>query len=247
MHRRLLFGAFFFSFLIVLPLAASADSVRIDEATLQKGYTLDAMESAIRVGVWPGVIHEPVEVKAVEIPPIAPEQLPEGYRVMSPFYQVSISSLADPSKPMIVDKPYTIAIRVPVENAWAKDVWLYDNAKKEWVIMPSTMDLKRGETRAWIHHSFLWVVALERETAVEGIGSWYADRRDDSAASNDFPIGSTLRVTEKETGASTDVVVRSTGPFVPGRVIDLAKTAFAKLKSVRAGVGEFKVELISLP
>ncbi len=78
--------------------------------------------------------------------------------------------------------------------------------------------------------------------AVEGVGSWFAHRQPDTAASNDFPMGSKLRVTDLDTKKSVDVTVRSRGPFVRGRVIDLAKPAFQKLRSARAGIARMRVE-----
>lgn len=64
-----------------------------------------------------------------------------------------------------------------------------------------------------------------------------------TAASKVLPLGSTATVTNLETGQSVDVKINDRGPFVPGRVIDLSKSAAAAIDLERAnGLAPVKVE-----
>lgn len=78
-----------------------------------------------------------------------------------------------------------------------------------------------------------------------GAASWYAWTGTMAAANPWLPKGSYVRVTNLENGKSVVVVINDRGPFVPGRIIDLDKVAFAKIASVGAGVINVKVEEIT--
>lgn len=75
-----------------------------------------------------------------------------------------------------------------------------------------------------------------------GGASWYAWTGTMAAANPWLPKGSYVKVTNTENGKSVIVVINDRGPFVPGRIIDLDKVAFAKIASVGAGVINVKME-----
>ncbi len=77
-----------------------------------------------------------------------------------------------------------------------------------------------------------------------GGASWYAWTGTMAAANPWLPKGSYVKVTNLENGKSVIVVINDRGPFVPGRIIDLDKVAFAKIASVGAGVINVKMEEI---
>ncbi len=78
-----------------------------------------------------------------------------------------------------------------------------------------------------------------------GAASWYAWTGTMAAANPWLPKGSFVKVTNTENGKSVIVVINDRGPFVPGRIIDLDKVAFAKIASVGAGVINVKMEEIT--
>ncbi|EKD76410.1 MAG: Rare lipoprotein A [uncultured bacterium] len=78
-------------------------------------------------------------------------------------------------------------------------------------------------------------------TVVQGTASWYDWT---GAACNAFPIGSIIRVTNVATGASVESEVVSTGPFIPGRVVDLPREQFSQIADLSAGLAEVTVERI---
>ncbi len=77
-----------------------------------------------------------------------------------------------------------------------------------------------------------------------GGASWYAWTGTMAAANPWLPKGSYVKVTNTENGKSVIVVINDRGPFVPGRIIDLDKVAFAKIASIGAGVINVKMEEI---
>ncbi len=76
-----------------------------------------------------------------------------------------------------------------------------------------------------------------------GIGSWYNFIPGDFCASTAFKKGTKLLVTNLENGRQLVVTVNDYGP-VNSRIIDLEKTAFAKLAPPSKGVIKVKVEEI---
>ena len=65
-----------------------------------------------------------------------------------------------------------------------------------------------------------------------------------TAAHKLLPMNTTVRVTNLRTGRSIHVRINDRGPFIPGRVIDLSKTAAARLGILAAGTGRVRVEAI---
>jgi len=78
-----------------------------------------------------------------------------------------------------------------------------------------------------------------------GGSSWYAYTGTMSAANPWLPKGSFVKVTNIANGKSVIVKINDRGPFVPGRIIDLDKVAFAKIASIGAGVITVKMEEIT--
>ena len=78
-----------------------------------------------------------------------------------------------------------------------------------------------------------------------GASSWYAFRGGLFAANPWLPMGSYVRVTNKDNGKSVIVQINDRGPFGNGRIIDLDKVAFAQIASLGAGVANVKVEAIT--
>lgn len=74
------------------------------------------------------------------------------------------------------------------------------------------------------------------------------DPLDDNAASKTLPLGTKARVTNLETGQSTEVTIQDRGPFVKGRIVDLtpAKAEEIGLTS-KKGVAKVEVVPIEVP
>lgn len=65
-----------------------------------------------------------------------------------------------------------------------------------------------------------------------------------TAASRNLPIGSTVKVTNPDTGRSVNVRINDRGPFVHGRSLDLSKRAAEDIGIVHKGVARVKVKRV---
>lgn len=74
-----------------------------------------------------------------------------------------------------------------------------------------------------------------------GKASWY-DTIPGTCAHTTASRGTTVYVTNLQTGASTTCRVADYGPQVPGRVIDLSRTTFSELADPRQGVMSVSVD-----
>ena len=74
------------------------------------------------------------------------------------------------------------------------------------------------------------------------------DPHDDNAASKTLPLGTKARVTNLETGKSTEVTIQDRGPHVKGRIVDLSP---AKAKEIgltsKKGLAKVEVAPIEVP
>lgn len=76
-----------------------------------------------------------------------------------------------------------------------------------------------------------------------GTASWYDSPLGGyTAAHRTLPRGTVVRVVNVANGRSVEVRVNDRGPFVPGRVIDLNRAAFAELAAPARGVVQVRIE-----
>ena len=68
------------------------------------------------------------------------------------------------------------------------------------------------------------------------------DPRDDNAASKTLPLGTTAKVTNRETGQSAVVTIQDRGPYVKGRIVDLSPSTAQKV-GITPDDGVAKVEV----
>lgn len=68
-----------------------------------------------------------------------------------------------------------------------------------------------------------------------------------TAAHKTLPIGSTVRVTNLQTGQSALVRITDRGPFYPGRVLDLSEIAAKQIGLYKLGIAEVRLEAFSHP
>jgi peptidoglycan lytic transglycosylase len=97
-----------------------------------------------------------------------------------------------------------------------------------------------------------------RET---GVASWYGKQFHGRPTANGeiynmygltaahrlMPLGTVVRVTDRENGRSVTVKVNDRGPFVHGRILDLSYGAAKHLGMVEDGTAPVAIEVIALP
>jgi rare lipoprotein A len=67
------------------------------------------------------------------------------------------------------------------------------------------------------------------------------------AASRSLPLGTVARVKNRQSGQETTVKVEDRGPYVPGRILDVAPRAADDLGMRRQGVAPVVVEPVAVP
>lgn len=65
-----------------------------------------------------------------------------------------------------------------------------------------------------------------------------------TAAHRHMPFGAKVKVTNRKNGKSVIVKINDRGPFVKGRIIDLSKSAFARIGNTADGLLDVKIEVI---
>lgn len=75
-----------------------------------------------------------------------------------------------------------------------------------------------------------------------GKASWYVAAAPGTCAHRTIPKGSRVRVTHLGSGRSVICTVADRGPYVDGRVVDLAEVDFAQLTGSHEGVVDVKIE-----
>lgn len=94
-----------------------------------------------------------------------------------------------------------------------------------------------------------------------GRASWYADglssikvktnaeyqEQNLTAAHKELPFGTLVRVKNLKNGKTVMVVINDRGPYMPGRIVDLSKTAFAQIAPSNIGVIPVEIEVLSPP
>ncbi|ALI99125.1 septal ring lytic transglycosylase RlpA family protein [Rufibacter tibetensis] len=65
-----------------------------------------------------------------------------------------------------------------------------------------------------------------------------------TAAHKKLPFGTKVKVTNPRNGRSVKVMITDRGPFAPGRIIDLSKSAARKLDMEKSGVVPVQMKVI---
>lgn len=248
MKRALIVLAFVFGMTLANSVSAEEEHstrIRFSAEAIEKGYTVRAPEDAMMVGVWPGVLNFPVTVEVKYVPPTS-YPMPDNMTLVSDIWVYDVLKADITIKdPIVLSKPVSFALKYNSANLYRKRIFFWNSIDERWDPLPSKMYPDEKTVRGWFVLPYAPLAVFEDTNAVEGKSSWFRHSLADTAASNDFPIGSRLRITSLENGNSVEVVVRSTGPFVPGRVVDIERRAFEMLKPAWQGVGWVRVELIS--
>ena len=65
-----------------------------------------------------------------------------------------------------------------------------------------------------------------------------------TAAHRSLPFGTHLKVTDRHTHRTVDVVVNDRGPFTRGRVLDLSLAAAKQLQMIKRGLARVDAEIV---
>jgi rare lipoprotein A len=95
--------------------------------------------------------------------------------------------------------------------------------------------------------------------AEEGVASWYEIKCNGgthtasgiplnnnamTAAHKTLKMGTKVQVTSLDTGKSVTVTITDRGPYIKGRIIDLTKGAFSKIRNTHKGLTKVKIKIL---
>lgn len=214
----------------------------LDEITVkQRGYTIDKPDGKMRMAIYPTVLPSEamVTLKTAESQNLPS---PAGLTRVSDIMEYDI--VTDPI--VIFQKDVVIVLSFNSTNQYTKRLYFWDDNLHTWRPLTSLSNYTDHWTRGYIHLPYARVAVFEEKTSIEGYASWYRSASHPyGAASNDFPMGSKVRVLNLDNGRSTTVEIVSTGPWAPGRVIDLTSDAFADLAPLSTGTAKVHLEAVN--
>ncbi|MBI4250491.1 hypothetical protein HY622_02785 [Candidatus Uhrbacteria bacterium] len=124
-------------------------------------------------------------------------------------------------------------------------VYYWRKTKKEWKALPTEMNRAMRTVTADVPYATAIVSVFADEIiSREGIVSWYRHKKYPyGSATNLYPTGTKLTVTNLDNGKAVDVIVTSTWTNTDDkRILDLVSTAFEKIANLRTGLIWARIE-----
>ncbi len=227
---------FFLAFLCTPGLAlaaASSASVRITQPSI-----LSDCAQAVRNSIVP-VNTVVTTVDALLQQSFFP--LEKGMIALSPVCEFSFPDAGAPqARPKVVTLTFSHAY-----TPYRPRIYEWSVSVNKWRALPTVMDRTIRTVSVDLEkNSVILAVFADGTDTYEGTASWYAHKRYPAgAATNLFPIGTKLKVTNRANDKSTIVTVTSTWTNTDEkRIIDLVSTAFKKIASLSSGLIPIRIE-----
>ena len=225
-------------------------TLRLDEATITKGYTFIAPDNDFKVGVVDKAVTEPVTVRFKKIPDshmIYPLTKAPGEQA-SAIWEFDL--LADDGSIGKLIKPIYLAVGIINAKMNRKAMYYWDKGQEKWLALPSSIDLENKLIRATIYLPYARLALFDEPdgTTYEALASWYptdlTSRNKLGCASNVYPLNTPLWVCRLDDLTKCTITrVISRGPYVDDRVVDLTEDAFENIGNPRGGVVGVRVSL----
>ncbi|MFC1598309.1 septal ring lytic transglycosylase RlpA family protein [Patescibacteria group bacterium] len=233
-------------FIVVVfwPIASDASTVsavrlRLDSATIEKGFTLETAGEEFRLGVTPNAVGERSRVHVALKPVEAVGMKLKKEVLLSGLFSFDVFHVDT----VPVYKPLWLSVGLTEQTDEDAVLKYWDSNASSWVEVPTTIIEEEQRVQAAIHLPYAIVGVFEKKRdAYAGQASWYDWH---GAAMNDLPLGTDIEVFNPDTGASAATTVVSTGPFVHGRIIDLPRSVFSAIGNLGAGVMDVVIKPIT--
>ncbi len=214
----------------------------LGQSTIEKGYTATFNNQDFKVAFFAGAALEPITVEMKKFNGAELPQ-PKGLKLVSDYYIYDIVRVDRENKsPLLFGRSLVLAIRFNSDNYFRKKIYYYDGNKHGWFSLNSSVDYQGRYVRAFAHLPFSHVAVFEDQSELEGVASWYrSSKYQYGAATNNYPLGTKLKVRNIDNNKTVDVEVVSKGPFGAGRVIDLTLPAFQRLEESWKGLVRVQV------
>lgn len=233
-------------FIVLVPPVWADDGLSVTAVlhrdALSAGYTVVNPAGTAALGVPANAVKQTAKVR-VKLSKVAhPENYYGDEQPISDLYRFSLHNQS------AFKLKKKLWLRLSYPSAYAerdKVIKYYDSASNQWRKLTALNDnTTTYNVTGHLKKKHGIIAAFEQpntDNIVQGIASWYDWT---GAACNAFPLGSQIRVTNVATGAYVDATVVSTGPFIPGRVVDLTREDFSTIADLSAGVVEVTVQQI---
>ncbi|MFH1890066.1 MAG: RlpA-like double-psi beta-barrel domain-containing protein [Candidatus Kuenenbacteria bacterium] len=225
-------------------------TLRLDEATVLKGYTFISPDEDFKVGVRDMAVEKPVTVRLKKIPNshmLTPLEKAPGGKA-SDIWEFDI--LSDDGSVGELVRPIYVAVGITNKKMNRKVMSYWDKSKGMWRALPSSIDLESNLIRAVIYLPYARLALFDEPdaTTYEAYASWYptelTKRNRMGCASNVYPMDTAVWVCRLDNLSKCTISrVISSGPFVDNRVVDLTKMAFEEIGNPRGGVLGVRVYL----
>ncbi|MBI2426218.1 MAG: hypothetical protein HYV34_00035 [Candidatus Kerfeldbacteria bacterium] len=167
--------------------------------------------------------------------------IPKNAKMVSPaIYEFGLRS----DEPLTLNGLLPVRLSVESTSASSKSMYVLDKRSDTWRKITSKYDANTGVVTAHVPFLYAPLAVFEEQTSFEGTASWYRGNAQDDAATNLFPLGTKVKVTNLDTGASTIVNIVSTWAGTSRHIIDLTFSAFSTIASPWKGVARVRVEHI---
>lgn len=208
------------------------------------------------MGIPAGAVGEPVIVRLERVSSDEVGADPQNQRRVSETFGVDVVR-AEGEGPLQLAKPLWVQLRYTRDDYAAKRLAFWDNTKKTWRLFAASREVLGEDTvQGQLTFPYFQFAAFTLPNAIEGYASWYDYQRAanrtryaHSAATNLYPRGTKLKITNLENGKSVEVEVVSTwsdaGKLEKRRVVDLAHHAFDHIGNHVQGTIPVRVEPIT--
>lgn len=212
----------------------------LSKKTVDRGYTIKADDDKIKFGIKGGSFADAVKfsLSILSSKKIAP--LPNDKIFLSSIYEYSFS--ANDARATILT-PIALSL-LYTSNSSPKFLYAYDAIQKKWTDITKAVDT--GQRFSSKLSDAYGIIAVVGDQGIySGRATWYRDKNKPlGAATNLFPIGTKVKVTNLDNGKTIEVEIVSTWRGRKGYVIDLVSTAFKKIAPLGRGSTRVKIEKI---
>lgn len=217
--------------------AAVTPAVSFTAVAMQDGQTL-RLEDGAKAGIFPGAVTVDATVTWSQYEGPVPA-LPSNRKVLGSVYKFSVTGPTAFTDGLA----RSAAVVIPFGSSfWNRQIWQYDHVAKTWSPLRTKINTAKTFASAGVNKLDILVAVVENRHHQEGVASWYCkngcSRRYPTlhGTSNDYPVGSFVRVTSHETGKHVDVKIISKWGQPAGRVVDLSWAAYSILGTKNKGV-----------
>ncbi len=229
---------------VVSPATAEETAAQAFSAeVIQSGQTFK-LEDGAKVGIFPGAITTDTTITWTVSEETIPV-LPAHREILGKVYRLTVAGPTEFTAGMV--RP--AAVVLPYGSSfWNRQIWQYDRVAKSWSPLRTKINTAQNFASAGLKKTDVLVAVVENRKLQEGIASWYCRNYCSQrypilhATSNDFPVGSMVRVTSTETGRTVDVKLISKWGQPAGRVVDLSWAAYSALRTTNKGVTRVTVK-----